>query len=326
MPPPLPPNFATSAFRTATASAGTSGGARDHDQRRRRRREHRGGRTRMRGHAGGDRLQAGGVPAVHGPRDHDAAVRRARQTPPARRPRGVASCSWKPRAVRASALFSPCSRSMAGASSIGETDSRRLVAASASRHSRIRARARPPHWNSTRVPPLNFSQPVTAMMPMPPVRATWVPPHADRSKSVDLDEAQRAGAVRFLAQRQRGRLFGGDEPDLNRAILPDDAVGLGLGSGDLGWRDRAMQVDGRRRRAQVEALGPRLAHAVEGRRQHVLAGVLLHVVEAPRPVDVAVHLRADVERAVDDSAPAGRRRRRRRRRRARPPRTPTSCG
>ena len=40
--------------------------------------------------------------------------------------------------------------------------------------------------------------------------------------------------------------------------------------------------------AQVEALGPRLAHAVERRRQHVLAGVLLHVIEAPRPVDRAV--------------------------------------
>ena len=80
-----------------------------------------------------------------------------------------------------SVLFSLCSRSMAGASSTGDTESTRLVAASASRHSRSWASARPPQRNSTRVPPLNFSQPVTLMRPMPPVRATCVPPHADRS-------------------------------------------------------------------------------------------------------------------------------------------------
>ena len=45
------------------------------------------------------------------------------------------------------------------------------------------------------------------------------------------------------------------------------------------------QIDGRRRGAEVEALGARASDPVERRRQHVLPGVLLHVIEAPRPVD-----------------------------------------
>jgi len=37
--------------------------------------------------------------------------------------------------------------------------------------------------------------------------------------------------------------------------------------------------------AKVEALGAHTTDAIDGRRQHVLPGVLLHVIEAPRPVD-----------------------------------------
>ena len=39
--------------------------------------------------------------------------------------------------------------------------------------------------------------------------------------------------------------------------------------------------------AEVKALGPRAGEPVERRREHVLAGVLLHVLEAARPVDRA---------------------------------------
>ena len=39
----------------------------------------------------------------------------------------------------------------------------------------------------------------------------------------------------------------------------------------------------------MEADGARREQPVERRRQHVLPGVLLHVIEPPRPVDRAVH-------------------------------------
>ena len=125
----------------------------------------------------------------------------------------------------------PCSRlqPLDGRRELGRRHRRAggSVAARASRQSRKRARARPPHRNSTRVPPLNFSQPVTAMTPMPPVRATCVPPQADRSKSVTSMRRSVPGAARFLAQRQRRGFLGRDEPHLDRAVLPDDAIGLG---------------------------------------------------------------------------------------------------
>ena len=125
-----------------------------------------------------------------------------------------ASCSCRVRPLRLSILFSACSRSIAGASSPGDTDSARFVAESASRHSRTSARARPPQRNSTRVPPLNFSQPVTAITPMPPVRVTCVPPQADRSKSATstsrsvplrTDSLRKGSAAASSAETNRTR-------------------------------------------------------------------------------------------------------------------------
>jgi hypothetical protein len=46
----------------------------------------------------------------------------------------------------------------------------------------------------------------------------------------------------------------------------------------------------------VEADGAHAEQTGEGGRQQVLAGVLLHVVEAPRPIDRAVHRRAHPQR------------------------------
>jgi hypothetical protein len=49
----------------------------------------------------------------------------------------------------------------------------------------------------------------------------------------------------------------------------------------------------------VEALRPGLADTVDRRRQHVLTGVLLHVIEPTVPVDAAVH-RSFRHRTVHD--------------------------
>ena len=51
--------------------------------------------------------------------------------------------------------------------------------------------------------------------------------------------------------------------------------------------------------AQVKALGARMADRFEGRRQHVLSRVLLHVVEPARPVDDALDQGTRLQRPVD---------------------------
>ena len=72
-------------------------------------------------------------------------------------------------------------------------------AATPSRSVGSAASARPPQTNSRRLPPLNRSHAVAAMMPMAPVRDTCVPPHADRSNpstSISRSVPPRAGSFR----------------------------------------------------------------------------------------------------------------------------------
>ena len=83
------------------------------------------------------------------------------------------------------------------------------------------------------------------------------------------------------------------------AVLPDDAVGLVLGRRDLFGREHLVEVDGRRSGAEVKTLGPRVADRFEGRRQRVLARVLLHVIEPARPVHDALDQGARFERPVN---------------------------
>ena len=116
--------------------------------------------------------------------------------------------------------------------------------------------ARPPHTKLRRVAPLNRSHPATAMMPTIPVAGTWVPPQADRSKSVDVDEAQRGRCAPAPCAAAAGRPPLRDEPDRHRPVLPHDAVGLvlGLAQSRLAVTSRA-EVDRRRLGAQVKAHG-----------------------------------------------------------------------
>ncbi len=116
----------------------------------------------------------------------------------------------------------------------------------------------------------------------------------------DVHEAQHPGASGLLAQRQRRRLLGGDEPHAHLAVLPHHTVGVVFGGGDLLRRHRTAEVDGGARAAEMEAFSARPADRLERRRQHVLPGVLLHVVESTRPVDGPVHARSDVERTIDE--------------------------
>ena len=131
------------------------------------------------------------------------------------------------------------------------------------------------------------------------MRATCVPPQAERSKSFDVDQPQRSLALRLLPQRQRRDLLRAGEPDRHRPVLPDDAVGFVLGARDLGRVELAREIDRRGLGAEMETLGPRAEQPIERGRQHVLAGVLLHVIEAPRPVDRPRARVAGGRRAID---------------------------
>ena len=147
--------------------------------------------------------------------------------------------------------------------------------------------------------------PLTALEPLPrrgrddPDRARPRDVRAAARREVeafDVDEAKRSLAERLLSQREIRRVLFGREPDGHRPIFPDDAVGLGLGRGDLDGAHLAREIDRRRLRAEMKAHRPDVEETIERRRQHVLAGMLLHVVEAPAPVDFAVHDVADRRR------------------------------
>ena len=127
------------------------------------------------------------------------------------------------------------------------------------------------------------------MIPIVPVRATCVPPHADRSKSAtsinrsvpSRPDSFRSGS-RAASAASAKRIVTGRSPQTTR--LASSSAAAASSAGHL-----TAKVDCRRLRAEVEALGPRAKHPVEGGRQHVLSGVLLHVIEPPRPIDRTVH-------------------------------------
>jgi hypothetical protein len=98
----------------------------------------------------------------------------------------------------------------------------------------------------------------------------------------DIDEPNGALALRLLAQPERRSLGGIDESDPDLAIFPDDSIRLVLGARDLRSCQLAAEIDRRGLDAEMKALRPRAEHAIEGRRQHVLPGVLLPVVEGAR--------------------------------------------
>ena len=123
-----------------------------------------------------------------------------------------------------------------------------------------------------------------------PASAPDVSPATGRQiESLDVDQPERPAARRLLAQGQPRRFLRVREADGHRPILPNDAVRFGLRGGDLRRRHLAREVDRRHFPAEVKADGADAEQLVEGGRENVLAGVLLHVVEPALPVDGAMH-------------------------------------
>ena len=81
--------------------------------------------------------------------------------------------------------------------------------------------------------------------------------------------------------------------DRDGTVLKDDVVGAALGFENRArLHGAAFEVDGGTLRAQMEADGVQSEPLFEHRREHVLAGMLLHVIEAAAPIDGALDHRA----------------------------------
>src|SRR5439155_27113833 len=117
----------------------------------------------------------------------------------------------------------------------------------------------------------------------------------------DLDDADRARHLGRLAEREPPRALRVGPVPLDRPVLPHHAVRLALERLDLapsrlapGDLDAgALLPEMGRERGSAE-------HPLERGGEDVLAGVLLHVVEAPRPLDLGVELGPRSARRLDD--------------------------
>jgi hypothetical protein len=110
-------------------------------------------------------------------------------------------------------------------------------------------------------------------------------------KTLDLDCAQNTLTIDFLAYADPLKFFRGAEPDGHDAVLKNDVVRTSFGlfhvTRDNRWR---VKVDGRDVTAEMKGHGGKPEQLKECRRKQVLAGVLLHVVDATWPIDGASHL------------------------------------
>ena len=119
----------------------------------------------------------------------------------------------------------------------------------------------------------------------------------------NFDDANVAGALGQLAEvagGEHGFGFGaGDAARGDAAVLGDDLVDEVLDVFEAMGDGAAGEVDGGDGFAEVEGDGGRVELAEEDGGEEVLAGVLLHVVEAAGPVDVALDFGAEGERLAD---------------------------
>jgi len=81
------------------------------------------------------------------------------------------------------------------------------------------------------------------------------------------------------------------EGDVERPVFIDEFVGSALDGGEDTGVDRdTFEIDGGAVGTQVEADGFERVELFEDGREEVLAGVLLHVIEAARPIDRGIDL------------------------------------
>ena len=113
----------------------------------------------------------------------------------------------------------------------------------------------------------------------------------------NVDQAQFvAFGGRQFAQAELPCFVARHEADVDRAVLEDDLVGQALGGFDLLFRQRRrVEIDGAVVVGHVERDRRHVVQADEGGGEHVLSGVLLHVVATAGGVDLAVDAGSGLE-------------------------------
>ena len=113
-----------------------------------------------------------------------------------------------------------------------------------------------------------------------------------------VDQAHRAVQLLFAAVGKARQLARFRVPRAHRGIGAHGGVGRGFGFGQLGGGQRPVHVHAHGGLADVEAdvFGPE--QPVQRAGQNMLAGVLLHVVAPPRPVELALNTAAHGQRRV----------------------------
>ena len=116
----------------------------------------------------------------------------------------------------------------------------------------------------------------------------------------DLDGAKNALTIDIFANAELSQLVGGAVAHGDRAVFEDGFVGGALGSlENFGRGFWAAEIDGAKFGTQMEGNGGKAEAFLEHGGEKMLAGVLLHVIEAARPLD-ATFDRARGEFLVDD--------------------------
>src|ERR1700731_1869679 len=126
--------------------------------------------------------------------------------------------------------------------------------------------------------------------------------HADLAGALDVgaaaglqisrlyfDGPQDAVPLDFFSHAESRQLVRGTVAHVDRTILEDNLICSSLGAlEDFFGRFRAPQIDGAQFASKVEGNRGQSEALLKHGGQQVLAGMLLHVVEAPRPVDAAL--------------------------------------
>ena len=163
------------------------------------------------------------------------------------------------------------------------------VSVSVVKSRRAVATARCPATNSTRHPWRTFSTFLSKMLAICPVCETCVPPQAREVEVANVDQAQFVAlGGRKFAQAELPCFVAGHEADVDRAVLQDDLVGQALGGFDLLFRQRGrVEINRAVVVGHVERDRGHVVEADEGGGEHMLSGMLLHVVAAAGGVDLA---------------------------------------
>ncbi len=106
----------------------------------------------------------------------------------------------------------------------------------------------------------------------------------------DRHDAQGAVHVGLFAQVERGQILLADDAVADGQVALHHLVGQPLGVSQLlVGQVGLIQVDGQAMVTQAPGHGQRAGRHDESLGEDVLAAVVLHVIPAPRPVDLAVH-------------------------------------